>query len=136
MKNLKDITLAVNILSLTVGEFIREQQSKIKASDVQTKSLNSLVSYVDETAEKMLVEGLRKILPEAGFLTEEGTAGRKNEKLVWIIDPLDGTTNFIHGITPHSVSIALMEENHLNVTAVRLTSNWAGNNLDVESTTV
>jgi fructose-1,6-bisphosphatase/inositol monophosphatase family enzyme len=57
MLTLRDITLATNVLTLQVGQFIREQQDQLKASDVQTKSLNSLVSYVDVEAEKMLVEG-------------------------------------------------------------------------------
>jgi myo-inositol-1(or 4)-monophosphatase len=113
MKNLKDITLAVNILSLTVGEFIREQQSKIKASDVQTKSLNSLVSYVDVEAEKMLVSGLRELVPEAGFLTEEETTSQEKGDVFWIIDPLDGTTNFLHGLPVFAISIALMQHNEV-----------------------
>jgi len=113
MKNLKDIMLAVNILSLTVGEFIREQQSKIKASDVQTKSLNSLVSYVDVEAEKMLVSGLRELVPEAGFLTEEETTSQEKGDVFWIIDPLDGTTNFLHGLPVFAISIALMQHNEV-----------------------
>ncbi len=48
-------------------------------------------------------------MPEAGFITEEGTAGNSDEKYKWVIDPLDGTTNFIHGVPPFAVSIALLE---------------------------
>jgi myo-inositol-1(or 4)-monophosphatase len=118
MQNLKDITLAVNVLTLQVGEFIREQQYLISAKDVQTKSLNSLVTYVDIEAEKMLVSGLREILPEAGFLTEEETTSEEKGETFWIIDPLDGTTNFLHGLPVFAISIALMHEGEIVVGVV------------------
>ncbi len=78
---------------------------------VEFKGLNDLVSYVDKTAERQLVRNLSKILPEAGFTTEEKTINRKGKVFNWIIDPLDGTTNFIHGVPTYSISIALYEEN-------------------------
>ena len=56
---------------------------------------------------------LKNLIPDSGFVTEEGTADSNNEKFTWIIDPLDGTTNFIHGIAPHSVSIALKENENM-----------------------
>ncbi len=118
MQNLKDITLATNVLTLQVGDFIREQQLIITAKDVQTKSLNSLVSYVDVEAEKMIVSGLKEILPEAGFLTEEETTAQEKGETFWIIDPLDGTTNFLHGIPAYAVSIALMHKNEVMVGVV------------------
>ncbi len=113
MLPLHDLTLATNVLTLQVGEFIRAQQQKITAADVQTKSLNSLVSYVDVEAEKMLVAGLHKILPEASFLTEEETTAQATGDLVWIIDPLDGTTNFLHGLPLFAISIALMHKSEV-----------------------
>ena len=96
-------------LSLQVGEFILEEKSKVSTEDIELKSLNSLVSYVDKNAEKLLVEGLREILPQAGFIAEEGTSDKKGEQYNWIIDPLDGTTNFLHGIPVFAISIALMD---------------------------
>jgi myo-inositol-1(or 4)-monophosphatase len=74
---------------------------------------SDLVSYVDISAEKIIVEGLKAILPEAGFLTEEKTIEAGNESLRWIIDPLDGTTNFVHGVPLFSVSIALQQNDEL-----------------------
>ncbi|MCD6354844.1 MAG: inositol monophosphatase, partial [Prolixibacteraceae bacterium] len=56
---------------------------------------------------------LKKLLPGSGFIAEEGTATAKNETFKWIIDPLDGTTNYIHGIAPYAVSIGLMENDVL-----------------------
>lgn len=99
----------VNIVRET-GSFIRQEREKITAGDVELKSVASLVTYVDRTSERMLVEALRKLIPGSGFITEEGTAGHSGEKITWIIDPLDGTTNYIHGIFPCSVSIGLAEE--------------------------
>jgi len=75
--------------------------------------LNDLVSYVDKTAEQIIVAGLEKILPEAGFITEEKTKAQFADRFNWIIDPLDGTTNFIHGLPVFSVSIALQEYGEL-----------------------
>lgn len=96
-------------LSKTVGTFIKGEQMKVKADMIEVKSLNSLVTYVDKTAEKRIIEKLSDLIPESGFIAEEGTSNKVGEKYNWIIDPLDGTTNFIHGIPVYSVSIALKE---------------------------
>lgn len=88
------------------GRFIATEKQSFTYSKVEIKGLNDLVSYVDRKAEEMIVERLRSIIPEAGFITEEQTAGNR-EEYNWIIDPLDGTTNFIHGIPCYCVSIAL-----------------------------
>lgn len=79
------------------------------ANAIETKGLNDLVSYVDKTAEQHLVDNLAILIPEAGFVTEEGTSQKKGATFNWIIDPLDGTTNFIHGVPVYSISIALYE---------------------------
>jgi len=89
------------------GAFIREEATKFERAAVEHKGFNDLVSYVDKQAEKILVEGLSDLLPESGFIAEEGTSTKKGELYNWIIDPLDGTTNFIHGIPTYSVSVAL-----------------------------
>ena len=79
------------------------------AESIEFKGLNDLVSYVDKNAEKQLVRNLSKLLPGAGFTTEEETINSRGEVYNWIIDPLDGTTNFIHGIPTYAISIALYE---------------------------
>ncbi len=89
------------------GHFIQSQAGEVKAQEIEHKALNDLVSYVDKKAEQILVEGLQKILPESTFLTEEKTIEQKEGDWRWIIDPLDGTTNFLHQIPPYSVSVAL-----------------------------
>ncbi|OFX50005.1 MAG: inositol monophosphatase [Bacteroidetes bacterium GWA2_30_7] len=99
------------ILIKNTGEFIRNQKDILSEKSVEVKGLHNYVTYVDKTAEKMLVDGLRKILPNSGFITEEETASHKNEEFIWVIDPLDGTTNYIHGLPPFAISVALMQNN-------------------------
>ncbi len=89
------------------GAFIKTEFIAFDKSRIEYKETNNLVSYVDKGAEKIIVDALKVLLPEAGFIAEEGTATHQGEELVWIIDPLDGTTNFSHGLPIWSVSIAL-----------------------------
>jgi len=103
----------VNNLVLETGEFIRDESHHFSMSKVEKKGKNDLVSYVDKEAERKLVQGLLKLIPESGFITEEGTIQKTGEKYNWIIDPLDGTTNFIHGLPVYSISIALQEYDEL-----------------------
>jgi myo-inositol-1(or 4)-monophosphatase len=105
----KKICFQVQNIAKNAGCFIREEQQKLSTKDVETKSKASFVTYVDKTSEQQIVNALRKIIPGAGFITEEGTATFSDEDYIWVIDPLDGTTNYIHGLTPYSVSIALMK---------------------------
>lgn len=96
-----------------VGAFIRKERQHFDIEKVEHKGFNDLVSYVDKEAERQIVEKLARILPEAGFITEEGTNSTQAEVFNWVIDPLDGTTNFIHGLPVYSVSIALMDREEL-----------------------
>ena len=89
------------------SQFIYKQIGQVNSDQIEAKEKNSLVSYVDKRAEEIVVEGLQKILPEAGFLTEEDTVAQSEGDVRWIIDPLDGTTNFLHNIPHFSVSVAL-----------------------------
>ena len=91
------------------GEFIRKEAVAFSAKSVEVKGLHNFFSYVDTNAEKMIVDRLQEILPEAGFIAEENTLSTRGERFNWVIDPLDGTTNFIHGLPPYSVSIGLLE---------------------------
>lgn len=103
----------VQDIAREAGRFIREERQKISADDVELKSVASLVTYVDKQAENQIVGLLGKLIPGSGFVTEEGTGSWSGERYRWIVDPLDGTTNFIHGIMPHAVSIALMDNEEL-----------------------
>ena len=93
----------------TTGKFIREQLNQIKETDIEQKGRHDFVSYVDKTAEKMIVKALHQILPEAGFIAEEGTSTTRGDRYNWVIDPLDGTTNFLHGLPCFSISVALVD---------------------------
>lgn len=95
------------------GAFIRKERQHFDLKKVEEKGFNDLVSYVDKEAEKIIVDKLSQVLPEAGFITEEGTREEENLVYTWIIDPLDGTTNFIHGIPIFCVSIGLMLDNEI-----------------------
>jgi len=110
---LEQITIKVTEVAKQAGAFIREQRKIFDPAKIEYKGLNDLVSYVDKTAEQMIVAGLEKILPEAGFITEEKTKTKLAPQFNWVIDPLDGTTNFIHGLPVFSVSIALKEYDEL-----------------------
>lgn len=94
-------------LAKAVGKFIKSESLKFEDKDVEEKGLHNLVTYVDKQAEKIIVGELSKILPEAGFIAEEDPTLKKAERLNWIVDPLDGTTNFIHSVPFYSISIAL-----------------------------
>jgi myo-inositol-1(or 4)-monophosphatase len=98
-------------LARAVGAFIRNESSGFSMDVVEEKSFNQLVSYVDKTAEEQLVKGLSEIFPEAGFITEEQTIASEQKEYMWVIDPLDGTTNFIHQIPVYSISIGLLHNN-------------------------
>ncbi len=107
--NYKEITLQVVQLAKKTGAFIKQNQINLLTNDIKTKGLHDFVTYVDKKAEQQIVNGLKVILPEAGFITEEGTETKLQETYNWIVDPLDGTTNYIHGLAPFAVSIALQK---------------------------
>jgi myo-inositol-1(or 4)-monophosphatase len=107
--NLKDICTETEKAAIEAGIFIRKEAEIFDINCTERKGLNDFVSYVDKGAEKLLVERLSRILPDAGFITEEGTSTKVGVKYCWVIDPLDGTTNFLHGFYPYAVSIGLME---------------------------
>lgn len=90
-----------------VARFIRGELGKVRNEQIEVKSLNSLVSYVDKTAEEKLVAAFQRLLPDSTFLTEEETIAPEKGEYQWIIDPLDGTTNFLHQLPCFAVSVAL-----------------------------
>lgn len=91
------------------SKFIKSQVDQVSIDDIEEKELNSLVSYVDKKAEKLLVEGLDLLLPECGFITEEDTIDHTDKDYTWIIDPLDGTTNFLNKVPHFAISVALQK---------------------------
>lgn len=116
--NLEAICKQVTNLTHEVGAFIMKEAAAFDLSKIEYKGINNMVSYVDKEAEKAIIKGLSKILPGAGFIGEEGTSDFQSETTNWIIDPLDGTTNFIHGLPPFAISIALLHEGHILIGVV------------------
>lgn len=110
--DLEKLTLSVCRLSEETGSFLRQETSRFTQSDIREKSHANFVTYVDEQAEQRLVDGLSKLLPGSGFIAEESPELLAGE-LTWIIDPLDGTTNYIHGIPVYSISIALRKNEEI-----------------------
>jgi myo-inositol-1(or 4)-monophosphatase len=106
----KICTEVVNIARET-GNYIRRERMSFSSEMVETKGLHNFVSHVDKQAESQIVARLGKLFPEAGFIAEEGTGEIKEGGWNWVIDPLDGTTNFIHGLPPYAVSIGLVHGN-------------------------
>jgi len=87
--------------------YVRDRHENREGLTIEKKGKQDFVTQVDKEAEVILVSGLSPILPEAGFIAEEGTSNKKGESYNWIIDPVDGTTNFIHGVFPFAISVGL-----------------------------
>lgn len=121
MDNLELKKLSDGLINIVkeVGEFVLNQAGKAELG-IETKSENSFVTFVDKEAERRLVNGLQKLLPEATFLTEEETVSQKDSALQWIIDPIDGTTNFIQNIPIYSTSVALKHNKEIVLGVVNL----------------
>ncbi|WP_016777442.1 inositol monophosphatase family protein [Anaerophaga thermohalophila] len=96
------------------GLFVKNYRMQNKP-DVESKGRNDFVTQIDKASEKKLVEALGGLLPEAGFIAEENTSDKQGATYNWIIDPIDGTTNFIHGLFPYAISIALQENDRIVV---------------------
>jgi myo-inositol-1(or 4)-monophosphatase len=91
------------------GDIINFASRDLGQLKIQTKSFNDFVSEVDQAAEKAIIDTLKNAYPDHGFLGEEGGDVNKEADNIWIIDPLDGTTNFLHSFPQYCVSIALQQ---------------------------
>lgn len=113
--DLKNICNQVEEISKEVGAYLLQERRVFNQDKVEEKSFNNLVSYVDKTAEDKFIEYLKELVPEAGFIAEESVDLKAAEEWNWIIDPLDGTTNFIFDIPFYCTSVALIYKNELQV---------------------
>lgn len=103
-------------LAESVGLFQLKHWHQVKQSDIADKGLNQLVSFVDQQSELQLIEACKVMLPNSRFIAEEFHADSTLlEGYTWIIDPLDGTTNFLHGLPVFSISIALWGEGKMQL---------------------
>jgi myo-inositol-1(or 4)-monophosphatase len=105
-EELAQLTDAVVKLSKEIGTWMK-QQTDVRESTAELKTENNLVTYVDKESERRFVDGLSALLPQAGFVAEEGTGSKNEGGYNWVIDPLDGTTNFVHGVPVWCTSIGL-----------------------------
>ncbi len=101
----------------SAGNIIMRNIDRIDTLNVTSKGQNDFVSDVDRQAEAEIVSTLRKAFPEHGIYAEEGSM-HKGDEYRWIIDPLDGTTNYLHGFPQFSVSIALQHNNQIEQAVV------------------
>lgn len=95
------------------GEVLRRRFSERDGLTVEVKSRHDYVTAVDREAEAVVVDVLRRRAPDHAILAEEGSLGAARSAHRWIVDPLDGTTNFIHGVPAFAVSIGLEDERGL-----------------------
>jgi len=96
----------------TAGDIIVRKMEQVTDIPVKEKTLNDFVTEVDRKAEEIIIDTILKAYPQHSILAEE--SGRRGEgEFQWIIDPLDGTTNYLHGFPQFAISIALKHGDHL-----------------------
>lgn len=110
MLNLAQLCQSVCHIVLQTADYIRSEVGNVAAHQIDTKQRNHLVSYVDRTAEQRLIAALTPLLPNAGFIAEESFESLQTHEYYWVIDPLDGTTNFLHQIPAYGISVALLHQ--------------------------
>jgi Archaeal fructose-1,6-bisphosphatase and related enzymes of inositol monophosphatase family len=106
---LKELTYKVVELAHRTGLWQAAERENFNPAKIETKGMHDLVSYVDKQSEQQIISALTELLPESGFIAEEGTSTKRGERYNWVIDPLDGTTNYIQGVPIYAVSIALLD---------------------------
>ena len=94
------------------GRILLRYLERVDQLQIQAKSRNDFVTEVDKAAEEAIIQELRSKYPHHAFLAEESGASGKSD-FEWIIDPLDGTTNYLHGFPQFAVSIALRHRGRL-----------------------
>lgn len=112
MTNYKNLCLAAAEITRETGLFLRRERENTNI-EIESKGKNDFVTQFDKAAEQRLVTSLEILLPESGFIAEESTSSKKGKRFNWIIDPIDGTTNFIHGLFPYAISVGLMEDDKI-----------------------
>ncbi len=98
-------------IAVEAGEYIYSWLNRVSMQSVEVKGSNNFVTRVDKSAEALIIGKLEGLVENAGFIAEEGTMAKRGTRYNWVIDPLDGTTNFIHSSPPVAVSIALIDGN-------------------------
>ncbi|MFK7847155.1 MAG: inositol monophosphatase family protein [Rhodothermales bacterium] len=114
--------------AIQAGHLIKMHAGKINEGQIRLKNVHDLVTEIDEQSQKIIVASLLEAFPDSTIMAEEGDVFSKgNEKvkgLRWIIDPIDGTTNFTHGMPPYAVSIGLEDNGELVAGVVLEVGKW------------
>ncbi|MEQ1601210.1 MAG: inositol monophosphatase [Methylophilaceae bacterium] len=111
------LTIAVKA-ARRAGNIITRASQDVGALKIQSKTYNDFVTEVDRAAEREIIETLRDAYPDHGFIGEESGTSNLESDNIWIIDPLDGTTNFLHGFPQYCISIALQQNGVLTQAVV------------------
>jgi len=105
----KSLLESVCDISREIGDWMENERLTFDPNATELKGFNNLVSYVDRTSEDKFKEKLTALLPESSFLGEESGCEENNSEYLWIVDPLDGTTNYIHDLPIYCTSVALQK---------------------------
>ena len=100
------------------GRVLLQHMDRPDTLNIRQKNKNDFVSEVDRMAEEAIIATIRRHYPDHGFLAEESGKHNPDSDFIWIIDPLDGTTNYLRGIPQFSVSIAFKERGRLSQAVV------------------
>lgn len=111
--DLKKICASACDIAREAGNYLKSEISGLGNAEIEQKGQHDFVTRIDRASEAFLISELEKLTPGCGFIAEESGKEDSNNGLYWIIDPLDGTTNYIHAAPLYSVSIALAENNRL-----------------------
>ncbi|MDH5485625.1 MAG: inositol-1-monophosphatase [Gammaproteobacteria bacterium] len=111
------LNIAIRAAS-SAGNVILRNMDKIDRLTIEVKAKNDFVTQVDHKAEKAIIDTLLQAYPDHSILGEETGLTDNNSDYQWIIDPLDGTTNYLHGFPQFAVSIALAHKGRLEAAVV------------------
>ncbi len=131
MIDIKELIQSAKEASVIGGSILKEHFKKVKRRDVESKAVKDFVTYVDKLSERRIREFILSKYPDHSFLgEEEGIIGNKDSKYQWIVDPLDGTKNYINGFEIFAVSVALKKDNKIIAGAINIPMleklYWAG----------
>ena len=110
------LNIAINAAHIA-GDILRQELHKVATIPITRKARHDYVSEIDKASEAQIVREIKRYHPDHAFLCEEGGAQGEGD-FVWIIDPLDGTSNYLHGMPHFGISIAMQEKGRTQVAVV------------------
>lgn len=118
-KNSRAVLLQVVRIAQEAGVYLRRNYGKVKNIGHKGR-ITDLVTEIDRGSESRIVRGLRRHFPGEDIVAEEGAGQRSGAEAVWLVDPLDGTVNYVHGFPVYSVSIARVVQGRVELGVVVL----------------